>query len=147
MYILALPYFNQLFTYVYHRFLCSRSMFKVLTPLFFKLHTKELPTSHVKVATSRRQGRRFFYPHSYIKLLVAHPRRTFYSLSDDLFHSESPDHYNRLSSLFDLSILQSSKHLLLRFSIDNSQFKLTLVRLRYSLGGDRPSQTTKYTMS
>ena len=27
-------------------------------------------------------------------------------------------------------------------SIDINQFELTLVRLRYSLGGDRPSQTT-----
>ena len=42
--------------------------------------------------------------------LACYPWRTFYSLSDDLFHSESPDHYNRLSSLFDLSILQSSKY-------------------------------------
>ena len=27
------------------------------------------------------------------------------------FHTEPPDHYGRLSSLFDLSILQSSKHM------------------------------------
>ena len=32
--------------------------------------------------------------------------------------------------------------MLLRSKIDISQFELTLVRLRYSLGGDRPSQTT-----
>ena len=43
--------------------------------------------------------------------LACYPRRTFYSLSDDLFHSESPDHYNRLSSLLDLSILQSGKYI------------------------------------
>ena len=27
------------------------------------------------------------------------------------------------------------------------QFELTFVRLRYSLGGDRPSQTTNHTLS
>ena len=75
------------------------------------------------------------------------PAVPFYSLSGDLFHTESPDHYNRLSSLFDLSILQSSKYLLLRLKIGDNQFKLTFVCLRYFLGGDRPSQTTHYTCS
>ena len=36
--------------------------------------------------------------------------------------------------------------MLLRSKIDISQFELTLVRLRYSLGGDRPSQTTHHTL-
>ena len=79
--------------------------------------------------------------------LACYPRRTFYSLSDNLFHSESPDHYNRLSSLFDLSILQSSKHILLHLKVGIEQLKLTFAHLRYFLGGDRPSQTTFYTMS
>ena len=79
------------------------------------------------------------------KWLACYPRRTFYPLSDDLFHTESPDHYNRLSSLFDLSVLQSSKQLLLRLKIV-IQLKLTFAHLRYSLGGDRPSQTTRYAM-
>src|SRR5210317_1530511 len=57
--------------------------------------------------------------------LACYPRRTFYSLSDNLFHSESPDHYNRLSSLLDLSILQSSKHILLCLKFDKTKFKLT----------------------
>jgi len=34
--------------------------------------------------------------------------------------------------------------ILLRSSIDLFQFELTFVRLRYFLGGDRPSQTTHY---
>ena len=34
------------------------------------------------------------------------------------FHSESPDHYGRLSSLLDLSILQSSKYMPLHSSIN-----------------------------
>jgi hypothetical protein len=57
--------------------------------------------------------------------LACYPRRTFYSLSDNLFHTESPDHYNRLSSLLDLSILQSGKYILLCLTIDIFQFKFT----------------------
>ena len=37
--------------------------------------------------------------------------------------------------------------LLLRLQIDRFNLNLPYVRLRYSLGGDRPSQTTHYTMS
>ena len=32
-------------------------------------------------------------------------------------------------------------------TIDLNQFELTVAHLRYSLGGDRPSQTTNHTMS
>jgi len=47
-----------------------------------------------------------------------------------------------------MSILQSSKLIPLRSTIDNLiQFELTFVHLRYSLGGDRPSQTTNHTLS
>ena len=47
-----------------------------------------------------------------------------------------------------MSILQSSKFVPLRSTIDsNFQFELTFVHLRYSLGGDRPSQTTNHTLS
>jgi hypothetical protein len=47
-----------------------------------------------------------------------------------------------------MSILQSSKLLPLRSTIDiKIQFELTFVHLRYSLGGDRPSQTTNHTLS
>ena len=34
------------------------------------------------------------------------------------FHNEPPDHYNRLASLFDMSVLQSGKHMLLRSTAD-----------------------------
>ena len=47
-----------------------------------------------------------------------------------------------------MSILQSSKLLPLCSTIDDIiQFELTFVHLRYSLGGDRPSQTTNHTLS
>ena len=74
------------------------------------------------------------------------PSVPFYSLSDSLFHSEPPDHYSRLSSLFDLLISQSGKHLLLRLPIDINNLNLPFARLRYFLGGDRPSQTKNYTL-
>ena len=62
------------------------------------------------------------------------------------FLTESSDHYSRFSSLFDLSVLQSSKYILLRSTIRQSKFELTIAHLRYFLGGDLPSQTTTNTM-
>ena len=49
-------------------------------------------------------------------------------------------------SLFDLSISQSSKYIPLRSTI-NFYLNLPYVHLRYSLGGDRPSQTTSHKLS
>jgi len=43
-------------------------------------------------------------------------------------------------------ILQSSKHMLLRSPI-NIYLSLPYARLRYFLGGDRPSQTTFHKLS
>ena len=63
------------------------------------------------------------------------------------FHSESPDHYDRLSSLFDMWVSQSSKLIPLHSTVDFYQLELTFVHLRYSLGGDRPSKTTHLTVS
>src|SRR5687768_7190885 len=40
---------------------------------------------------------------------ACYPRRTFYSLSDGPPHVGPPDHYDRLSSLFDLSVSQSGE--------------------------------------
>ena len=63
------------------------------------------------------------------------------------FHSEPPDHYDRLSTLLDLSVSQSGRlcHCTLRTISDRSE--PTFARLRYFLGGDRPSQTTHHTLS
>ena len=82
------------------------------------------------------------------ELLACYPRRTkFYSLSDD-FSTQ----YHRITitdfrpclicqSYSQASIYYCALQLLLK------QFELTLnVRLRYSLGGDRPSQTTHYAL-
>jgi hypothetical protein len=62
-----------------------------------------------------------------------------------LFYTKPSDHYDRLSSLFDLSILQSSKHMPLRSTVKKPEF--AFVRLRYFFGGDRPSQTTFHKLS
>ena len=78
-------------------------------PLSSELQTQPLPTTLVRVSMSFKVKKRIFLIQTR-QLLVAHPRRTFYSLSDDHFHTESSDHYNRLTSLLDLSILQSSKY-------------------------------------
>src|SRR6202007_2993665 len=59
-----------------------------------------------------------------------------------------PVHYSRLSSLFDLSVSQSSRLLLLHFSGKHVSLpESTFAHPRYSLGGHRPSQTASYTLS
>jgi len=55
-------------------------------------------------------------------------------------------HYDRLSSLIDLSISQSSKLIPLRSYLKN-RIELTIAHPRYSLGGGHPSQTTNLTLS
>ena len=62
------------------------------------------------------------------------------------FHDGPPDHYNRLASLLDMSVSQLGKHMLLRLQLILFQLELTFVRLRYSLGGGHPSQTTNHSL-
>ncbi len=64
------------------------------------------------------------------------------------FHSEPPDHLVLLSHLLDLSVSQLSSLMPMhskRTVSDRSEG--TFERLRYSLGGDRPSQTAHLAMS
>ena len=64
------------------------------------------------------------------------------------FHVEPPDHYDRLSSLLEPSLSQSGWLLPLHSkNLVSNQTEPTIARLRYSLGGDRPSQTTRHTGS
>ena len=62
------------------------------------------------------------------------------------FHSEPPDHYDRFDSV-DLSVSQSGRLMPLHSTNDFDRSEPTFARLRYFLGGDRPSQTTHHTMS
>ncbi len=61
------------------------------------------------------------------------------------FHEGPPDHYDRLSSLLDLSVSQSGGLMPLHSEQPvSNRPEPTIARLRYSLGGDRPSQTTRH---
>jgi hypothetical protein len=60
------------------------------------------------------------------------------------FHMEPPDHYDRLSSLLDLSVSQSGGLMPLHSQTISDRPEPTIARLRYCLGGDRPSQTTHH---
>ena len=64
------------------------------------------------------------------------------------FHLEPPDHYDRLSSLLDLWVSQSGWLMPLHSKRPISdRSEPTIARLRYALGGDRPSQTTHHALS
>ena len=64
------------------------------------------------------------------------------------FHTEPPDHYALVSHLIDLFVSQSSALMLLH-SIRpvTNRPEGTFESLRYSFGGDHPSQTTHQTVS
>ena len=78
------------------------------------------------------------------ELLACYPRRTFYPLSD------GPSTKNHRITMTDFRLCSSCHshsqaglcHCTLQLISD--QFEPTIVRLRYSLGGDRPSQTTHH---
>ena len=83
------------------------------------------------------------------ELLACYPRRTFYSLSDDF---STKCHRITITDfrpcLICQSYSQASNYYYALKLFFHTQLKLTLnVRLRYSLGGDRPSQTNYHTMS
>ena len=63
------------------------------------------------------------------------------------FHEVPPDHYDRLSSLLDLWVSQSGRLMPLHSTNGSKRSEPTIARLRYSLGGDRPSQTAHHAWS
>ncbi len=69
------------------------------------------------------------------------------SVERQLFHIKLPDHYDLLTYLIDMSIFQSGKLIPLYSTLGGYLFEFTFVHLRYSLGGDRPSQTTNHKLS
>ena len=75
---------------------------------------------------------------------ACYPRRTFYPLSDD---PSIRDHRITMTdfrlcltcpSCSQASLCHCTQHLI------SDQIELTIARLRYTLGGDRPSQTTHH---
>jgi Cell wall-associated hydrolase. len=64
------------------------------------------------------------------------------------FHTEPPDHLDRLSTLLDVVCL--AVRLAYAYALKSAisdRAEPTFALLRYSLGGDRPSQTTHHAMS
>jgi len=63
------------------------------------------------------------------------------------FHTVLLDHYGRLSSLLDLFSLAVRQTFTITFYRKfPTSIEFTFARLRYSLGGDRPSQTASFTL-
>ena len=78
---------------------------------------------------------------------ACYPRRTFYPLSDD---PSTRDHRITMTDFRLCSTRQSRSQASLCHctqGLISDQPELTIARLRYSLGGDRPSQTTHHTLS
>jgi hypothetical protein len=63
------------------------------------------------------------------------------------FHAEPPDHYALVSYLIDLFVSQSSTLMPLHSTTVTNRPEGTFRSLRYTFGGDHPSQTTHQTVS
>ena len=96
---------------------------------------------------SRHRGAKHPRRYGLWRVSACYPRRTFYPLSD----GPSTQNHRITMTVFRLcSTCQSRSqaglcHCTLRTISDRSE--PTFARLRYFLGGDRPSQTTHHTMS
>src|SRR4030095_4197815 len=80
-------------------------------------------------------------------LSACYPRRTFYPLSDG---PSTRDHRITMTVFRLCSTCQSRSQASLCHctrQLISDQLELTIARLRYSLGGARPSQTTHHTRS
>ena len=79
--------------------------------------------------------------------LACYPRRTFYPLSDD---PSTQHHRISMADFRPCSICQSYSQASLYHCAPQLtlfyKLELTFAHLRYSLGGDRPSQTTHHAM-
>ena len=60
------------------------------------------------------------------------------------FHSEPPDHYDRLRLCSTCQSRSQAGLCHCTLQLISDQLEPTIARLRYSLGGDRPSQTTHH---
>ena len=67
---------------------------------------------------SRHRGAKRFRRFELLRIISLLSPAYLLSVERWLFHTKSPDHYDQLSFLFDMSILQSSKFLPLRSTID-----------------------------
>ena len=96
---------------------------------------------------SRHRGAKHPRRYGLLGVSACYPRRTFYPLSD----GPSTQNHRITMTVFRLCLTCQSRsqaglcHCTLRTISDRSE--PTFARLRYFLGGDRPSQTTHHTMS
>ena len=96
---------------------------------------------------SRHRGAKHCRRYELLAVSACYPRRTFYPLSD------GPSTQNHRITMTDFRLCSTCQshsqaglcHCTLRTISDRSE--PTFARLRYYLGGDRPSQTTHHTMS
>ncbi len=96
---------------------------------------------------SRHRGAKHCRRYELLGSISLYPRRTFYPLSD------GPSTQNHRITMTDFRLCSTCQshsqaglcHCTLRTISDRSE--PTFARLRYYLGGDRPSQTTHHTMS
>ncbi len=98
-------------------------------------------------AMSRHRGAKQPRRYGLLGVISCYPRRTFYPLSDG---PSTRDHRITMTDFRLCSTCQSCSqaglcHCTRRTISDRSE--PTIARLRYSLGGDRPSQTTHHTRS
>ena len=67
---------------------------------------------------SRHRGAKQLHRYELLRVISLLSPAYLLSVERWPFHNEPPDHYNRLASLFDMSVLQSGKHMLLRSTAD-----------------------------
>ena len=67
---------------------------------------------------SRHRGAKQLHRYELLRVISLLSPAYLLSVERWPFHNEPPDHYNRLASLLDMSVLQSGKHMLLRSTAD-----------------------------
>ena len=98
--------------------------------------------------TSRHRGAKPFRRYELLGMISLLSPEYLLSFERWPFHAEPPDHYALVSYLIDLLVSQSSALMPLysRRTVTNRSER-TFRSLRYSFGGDHPSQTTHHTVS
>ena len=98
-------------------------------------------------ATSRHRGAKPFRRYELLGMISLLSPEYLLSFERWPFHTEPPDHYALVSYLVDLLVSQSSALIPLHSTDGTNRHERTFGSLRYSFGGDHPSQTTHQAMS
>ena len=73
---------------------------------------------HPQDVMSRHRGAKQLHRYELLRVISLLSPAYLLSVERWPFHNGPPDHYNRLASLLDMSVLQSGKHMLLRSTAD-----------------------------